>query len=294
LTAGEAKNVDNAVVLARLFNEASGQKAPSKKHGLFISRPLTSSAYHHNPSRHVKHDFTAHPVVKTHLLPGQLPLELRDLPAVYLIRDGRDALVSLAHYRKDIVAPGTDFDHNLLEATLAQGGSFFGGWSENVRQWSEKAAIIIRFEDLITDPIHEVEKLRAIINLPSPAFTKLPTFKSQRDGRSNYGASIRNNFSAERAKKHFRSGKIGGWEIDVTPELLRVINSVHGPTLRKFGYADEGLQNQDLKQQVFDHVGIIKFDPPENREQVDLKVSADKIIILNNRRTIFYEKIAFV
>ncbi|MFT6512172.1 MAG: hypothetical protein ACJAX1_000740 [Neolewinella sp.] len=40
MTAGEAKNVDNAVVLARLFNEASGQKAPSKKHGLFISRPL--------------------------------------------------------------------------------------------------------------------------------------------------------------------------------------------------------------------------------------------------------------
>jgi adenylate kinase family enzyme len=43
LTAGEAKNVDNAVVLARLFNEASGQKAPSKKHGLFILRP--SAAY---------------------------------------------------------------------------------------------------------------------------------------------------------------------------------------------------------------------------------------------------------
>jgi hypothetical protein len=29
--------------LARLFNEASGQKAPSKKHGLFISRPLDRS-----------------------------------------------------------------------------------------------------------------------------------------------------------------------------------------------------------------------------------------------------------
>jgi hypothetical protein len=29
--------------LARLFNEASGQKAPSKKHGLFISRPLGTS-----------------------------------------------------------------------------------------------------------------------------------------------------------------------------------------------------------------------------------------------------------
>ncbi|MFT6129838.1 MAG: hypothetical protein ACJATN_001562 [Neolewinella sp.] len=29
-------------LLARLFNEASGQKAPSKKHGLFISRPLAT------------------------------------------------------------------------------------------------------------------------------------------------------------------------------------------------------------------------------------------------------------
>ncbi|MFT6130626.1 MAG: hypothetical protein ACJATN_002357, partial [Neolewinella sp.] len=43
----EAKNVDNAVVLARLFNEASGQKAPSKKHGLFISRPLDTSELYH-------------------------------------------------------------------------------------------------------------------------------------------------------------------------------------------------------------------------------------------------------
>ncbi|MFT5016687.1 MAG: hypothetical protein ACI9G6_001459, partial [Limisphaerales bacterium] len=30
------------VVLARLFNEASGQKAPSKKHGLFISLKVFS------------------------------------------------------------------------------------------------------------------------------------------------------------------------------------------------------------------------------------------------------------
>jgi hypothetical protein len=29
--------------LARLFNEASGQKAPSKKHGLFISRSLSGT-----------------------------------------------------------------------------------------------------------------------------------------------------------------------------------------------------------------------------------------------------------
>ncbi|MFT5018577.1 MAG: hypothetical protein ACI9G6_003363, partial [Limisphaerales bacterium] len=48
--------VDNAVVLARLFNEASGQKAPSKKHGLFISRLLarayTVKNFKNNKRRH--------------------------------------------------------------------------------------------------------------------------------------------------------------------------------------------------------------------------------------------------
>ncbi|MFT6513279.1 MAG: hypothetical protein ACJAX1_001853 [Neolewinella sp.] len=51
MTAGEAKNVDNALVLARLFNEASGQKEPSKKHGLFISRPLAKSGVYNNDLR---------------------------------------------------------------------------------------------------------------------------------------------------------------------------------------------------------------------------------------------------
>jgi hypothetical protein len=40
LAAGEAKNVGYTVVLARLFNEASGQKAPSKNGTLLFFHPL--------------------------------------------------------------------------------------------------------------------------------------------------------------------------------------------------------------------------------------------------------------
>jgi hypothetical protein len=38
--AAKLKNVGNTVVLARLFNEASGQKTPSKNVSLFNSHPL--------------------------------------------------------------------------------------------------------------------------------------------------------------------------------------------------------------------------------------------------------------
>ncbi len=200
---------------------------------------LTSSTYHQDPSRKRDENFADHPVVKTHLLPDQLPQELQKMPAVYLIRDGRDALVSIAHHRKDIVAPGTDFYNNLLEATLAQNGSFFGGWSENVRQWTERAAIVIRFEDLIADPIREVEKLRSIISLPEPDLRKLPTFQSLRNGRPAYGGGEGDSFDTRLNKKHFRSGKIGSWKKEATPELQRLVNNMHGETLQRFGYVNE-------------------------------------------------------
>lgn len=197
---------------------------------------IESSTYHQDPTREADPDFASKPVVKTHLLPGRLPEQYRDSPAVYLVRDGRDALVSIAHHRKDIVAPGTGFYYNLLEATLAQGGSFFGGWSENVRQWSQKAAIVIRFEDLIKDPIQEVEKLREIMDLPPPDYSKLPTFKSLREGRPAYGGGSGKRFDPERLKKHFRSGKIGGWRTEVPPELLRLMIKINRPTLEQLGY----------------------------------------------------------
>ena len=49
---GEGKNGEKEEVLERHFNEDSCQKAPSKKHGLFISRPsalLTSSQRDQRP-----------------------------------------------------------------------------------------------------------------------------------------------------------------------------------------------------------------------------------------------------
>ncbi|MEM8585649.1 MAG: glycosyltransferase, partial [Bacteroidota bacterium] len=197
---------------------------------------LSSSTYHKDPQRVHDPDFASAPVVKTHLLPVQLPESLQNKPSVYIVRDGRDSLVSIAHHRKDIVAPGTDFYNNVIEATLAQGGSFFGGWSENVNQWTAKADIIIRFEDLIKDPINELEKLRAIMDLPEPDLRKLPNFKTLKFGKPRYGGGQGQKFDTARAQKHFRRGKAGGWRDELPTELEKLVWRVHGPTLEKWGY----------------------------------------------------------
>ena len=187
---------------------------------------ISSSEYHMEKTKKVIEDFDSFPVIKTHLLPHQLPKNLQDLKSVYIIRDGRDALVSLAHHRKDIIAPGSNYYKNLTEAILARGGRFFGGWSVNVEKWTKKADLIIRYEDLIKDPIRQVERLKEIMELPKPNLEKLPTFQSLKKGTPHYGSGDENISNIikkkERADKFFRRGIIGSYK-DEMPIIFQLL-----------------------------------------------------------------------
>ncbi|MBV6653445.1 MAG: sulfotransferase domain-containing protein, partial [Mameliella sp.] len=207
---------------------------------LFEVYGLESSTFHREENYPMDENYAAFPFVKAHLLPDQLPQEHRSAPKVYIVRDGRDALVSLAHHRKDIIEPGTAFYTNLLEATLALGGSYFGGWSENVKQWTAEADVVIRYEDLIADPLTEVEKLRKVIDLPEPQRERLPTFEKLKFGQPQYGSGAtflaREEDVAALAQKNFRKGKAGSWKEEMPDELLPLFYELHGNTLRALGY----------------------------------------------------------
>ncbi|RLD78804.1 MAG: hypothetical protein DRJ15_10795 [Bacteroidetes bacterium] len=86
---------------------------------------LESSEYHREEDYHLDADYVSFPFVKTHLLPSQLDPSDPDIKAVYIVRDGRDTMVSIAHQRSDIVAPGTDYQENLKAAIFAEKDSFF-------------------------------------------------------------------------------------------------------------------------------------------------------------------------
>ena len=202
---------------------------------------LPSSTYHQEPGRELDADWASYPVIKTHLLPQDLPPELQAAKVVYLVRDGRDALVSLSHHRKDIVEPGSDYYTNLLEAMLAQRGSYFGGWSENVKAWTARADLVISFEALIQDPIGQVERLRGLIDLPPPQKEKLPTFEQLKFGVPTYGAGAGHNFDPQMPVKNFRKGKKGGWREEMPLEIQQFFWQLHGPVMQQHGYLDGAL-----------------------------------------------------
>ena len=176
------------------------------------------------------------PVVKTHVEPHDLYPDDPTIPAVYIVRDGRDAVVSMSHHRRDIVVPGSDYLRNMDEAIRAENGTFFGGWSRNVEDWLQRATIVIHFEELIQDPIGNAEKLRGILDMPEPDLEKLPTFEDLRKKPMPYQGQRKN--LGDWRKKFFRRGKVGAWKDEMPEPMQQLFWDLHGDTMEKLGYTE--------------------------------------------------------
>lgn len=204
---------------------------------------IESSTYHDEPGYPVDQGYTQYAIVKTHLFPEELvPADPR-IPAVYLVRDGRDVVVSLAHQRKTFQDPHSNLYMNMKEAILAREGTFFGGWSQNVAVWLKRADVVIRFEDLIVDPITEVEKLRAVMDLPEPDPEKLPAFRDLKTKDYQYGTGSAHGFDEKERERQrnyfFRRGKAGGWKDEMPPEIEELFWEHHGSMMSRLGYRRE-------------------------------------------------------
>lgn len=205
---------------------------------------LNSSTFHRESDYPLDKDYDSYPFVKTHELPEHLRPNDPSIPAICLIRDGRDALCSMAHHRSDIVAPGSDYLDNLRAAIIAQRGSYFGGWSINVEAWCQRAQLLIRYEDLIADPLATVERLRLVCDLPAPQKDRLPAFEALKFGIPKYGAARDRDVSEEEkhqlAQKFFRRGEAGAWREEMPEDLQALFWSYHGDTMQQMGYCSDG------------------------------------------------------
>ena len=196
---------------------------------LYYVYGIESSSCHWSTKRSAKKHYDQYDVVKAHLLPEELVPNSPDIPAIYLVRDGRDSLVSIAHHRSDIVSPGSDFSTNLYEAITAEKHSFFGGWSHNVTTWLDRATIVIRYEDLIKDQKGVFKRVEQLLPLPKADWGNLPNFKEMKFGNPKYGG--------KKPRKFFRKGKSGSWQDEMSQEQLDLFWHFHGDTMERLGYS---------------------------------------------------------
>ena len=157
--------------------------------------------------------------VKTQGLPG-----VDEYPALYIVRDGRDAIVSYAHSALEVeprrAGPRPDSVLSMMRV-LVQSDAHFGGWARHVTAWTSRKAPteVIRFEELIVDPVSIVA--RAFERLGIRRQTEVPPSFAE--------------LRAE-APEFFRVGSVGGYREEMPRTLEDVFWSRSGGAMRRHGY----------------------------------------------------------
>jgi hypothetical protein len=180
--------------------------------------------------------------VKTHMLPYQVIPVSTKIPAIYIVRDGRDSLVSMAHQMSTISRPGTDYHENLLDVLNPKEKEHFGGWGKNVEEWLKRANYIIRFEDLISKPKEVFLEIEKYFNLSGGNWDNLPTFEQQQEGEVRYAPKkkLENAKGTKTSRLFFRKGKVGNWKTEMPENIKNMFWEKYGETMQKLGYTYSG------------------------------------------------------
>ncbi len=158
------------------------------------------------------------------------------LGAIYIVRDPRDILVSYSNYLNinysetlnELIRKNNP---SFLSDTVDNKdiiGSLIGSWSENFNSWKQynlTKKIIIRYEDLISNPYETFFKIITYLNdLYGLEINKEKIQKSIESTKFENLQNLekKNNF-LEKGKNtgaFFREGKIGQWkDIDIPKEI---------------------------------------------------------------------------
>jgi hypothetical protein len=172
---------------------------------------------------------------KSHFLPRP---EYRRV--VYLIRDGRDAMVSHYHHFK---AFGEDV--SLMEMISNETKVPHGAWHKHVNAWLsnpyQAEMIVIKYEDLKTDPFTALENFCAFAgvkrsrSLLETVARETVFYKMQRrEMRLGEGDP-----EWPKDKLFRRRGVIGSYKDEMPENVLAAFMAQASDTLRKCGYLDE-------------------------------------------------------
>lgn len=159
---------------------------------------------------------------------------------VYLIRDGRDVMVSYFHHFKTMEG-GKDADF-LKVVKGKKGLPAACKWHRHVETWLsnpyDAQMLIIKYEDLKTNPVNELQRFCAFVGEKrDEAFLKLiaekAAFEKMRQKEAANGMGL---LAWPKEKAFVRRGEIGSYKDEMPPEILDIFLLDAEATLRKLGY----------------------------------------------------------
>ena len=168
---------------------------------------------------------------KSHALPA--PSYRR---VVYLLRDGRDAMVSWFHHHNALFPP-------VAFPTLVRRAPHLEArWHEHVEAWTANPhgaeLLVLRYEEMRREPVRELGRLMAFAGLEvAPevlaAAVANASFERQKQREAKLGWETK---EWPKDRPFVRRGAVGSFRDEMPPEALALFLAEAGATLQKFGY----------------------------------------------------------
>lgn len=192
------------------------------------------------PDVHVKQYYKryANPMFfKSHALPNQ-----KYKRVVYLLRDGRDAMVSYWRMKQALSSEAVDF------MNFVQGENLFPcKWHLHVESWMtnpyQADLIIIKYEDLKNNTVHELKRFCQFIGIDRDEETikqvsEKTTFEKMSSKEKQQGWNHPSLQKLKRGTSFIRRGKVGSYKDEMPSAILASFMADAGNTLTKYGYVD--------------------------------------------------------
>ncbi len=172
---------------------------------------------------------------KSHNLPDN-----RYRKVIYLVRDGRDAMVS---YYAMNVNLGIN---TSLEKMIKENANVFNfKWHEHVEMWNKNPynadIITIRYEDLIYNTLEELKRICHFIGIHRTSeylkrVAEGASIDNMRNNTLSKNGFLHNDWKGLDAKKFFRHGEVGSYKKEMNKDLIKYFNKISKNALRIHHY----------------------------------------------------------
>lgn len=163
---------------------------------------------------------------------------------IYLVRDGRDVMVSYFHHLSALKGSEINFS-DLIHNNIHLG---YGNWHEHVEAWLgnpyQSQMIIIKYEDLLSQPLVELTRFCDFMGVRRSEALLQRVIKttsfSELQKKETGNKDFRENSLWPSDKNFFRRGKSGSYKDEMPKEILDEFLHQAEKTLTKLGYLHKG------------------------------------------------------
>lgn len=170
--------------------------------------------------------------------------------AIYIVRDGREAAVSLFYYMrkmKEIAATITLSE--FLENYFFPGKTAFGFWDKHVLSWIDQPdkskVLLIRYEDMIRDTAHELRRMVEFCGWPvdeakiasAVAHSSFDSMKKDEEKDPELIAKLGKS-SIDTGYGFVRKGDTDSWRQELTAAEQEKFSRLFGKILVRLGYPE--------------------------------------------------------